>query len=129
MTIISEAELELSMSNSKRDKSHSKGSNRHIYDPLRALLHGLQGQRLGNLATNPPRSDELASNSKPQVSQTPQEEKKNKKKNLRKAYCPSYRIPRIQKGAMEHVFNMARTLMEFKEKEEKRRRKSHFAKK
>ncbi|MBW0565731.1 hypothetical protein O181_105446 [Austropuccinia psidii MF-1] len=57
--IISEPELELSMSNSKGDKSHSEGSSRHLHEPLQAVLHGLQRQRLGNVATNPPRSDEL----------------------------------------------------------------------
>ncbi|MBW0581951.1 hypothetical protein O181_121666, partial [Austropuccinia psidii MF-1] len=57
--IISEPELELSMSNSNRDESHSEGSNRHLYEPLQAVLHGVQGQRLGIVATNPPRSGEL----------------------------------------------------------------------
>ncbi|MBW0521703.1 hypothetical protein O181_061418 [Austropuccinia psidii MF-1] len=47
------------MSNFNRDKSHYKGSNRHRYDPVRALLHGVQGHKLGNVATNTPRSDEL----------------------------------------------------------------------
>ncbi|MBW0587888.1 hypothetical protein O181_127603 [Austropuccinia psidii MF-1] len=56
--IISEPELELSMSNSK-NKSHSEGSNGHIYEPGKAILHGVQGKRLGNVATNTPRSDEL----------------------------------------------------------------------
>ncbi|MBW0494283.1 hypothetical protein O181_033998 [Austropuccinia psidii MF-1] len=59
MPMISEPELELSMSNSKRDKSHSEGSNRHLYEPVQAVLHSLQRQRLGNVATKPPRSDEL----------------------------------------------------------------------
>ncbi|MBW0503605.1 hypothetical protein O181_043320 [Austropuccinia psidii MF-1] len=57
--MISELELELSMSNSNRDKSHSEGSSRHLYEPVQAVLHSLQGQKLGNVATNPPRSDEL----------------------------------------------------------------------
>ncbi|MBW0590646.1 hypothetical protein O181_130361 [Austropuccinia psidii MF-1] len=47
------------MSNSKRYNSNSEGSNRQLYDPVQAVLHGLQGQRSGNFATNPPRSDEL----------------------------------------------------------------------
>ncbi|MBW0592676.1 hypothetical protein O181_132391 [Austropuccinia psidii MF-1] len=59
----------------------------------------------------------------------PQEGKKNKKKNWRKPYSPSYRIPKIQKDAMDNVFNMARTLMEFKDKEEQRMRQPHFPKK
>ncbi|MBW0503598.1 hypothetical protein O181_043313 [Austropuccinia psidii MF-1] len=64
MPIISEPELELSISSSKRDKSNSEGSNRHSYEPVQAVLHGVQGQRLGNVATDPPRSDELMAHSK-----------------------------------------------------------------
>ncbi|MBW0583713.1 hypothetical protein O181_123428 [Austropuccinia psidii MF-1] len=71
----------------------------------------------------------VASNSKPQANQPPQEEKNNKKKNWRKPYSPSYRIPKIQKDAMDNVFNMARTLMEFKDKDEQRMRHPHFPKK
>ncbi|MBW0582550.1 hypothetical protein O181_122265 [Austropuccinia psidii MF-1] len=67
----------------------------------------------------------VASTSKPQVNQPPQEGK-NKKKNWRKPYFPSYRIPKIQKDAMDNVFNMARALMEFKDKEEQRIRQPHF---
>ncbi|MBW0524054.1 hypothetical protein O181_063769 [Austropuccinia psidii MF-1] len=70
----------------------------------------------------------VASNSKPQANQLPQEGKRNKKNNLKKPYSPSYRIPKIQKDAMDNVFNIARTLMEFKEKEEQRMRKPHFEK-
>ncbi|MBW0587071.1 hypothetical protein O181_126786 [Austropuccinia psidii MF-1] len=71
----------------------------------------------------------VASNSKPQVNQPPQEGKKNKKSNWRKQYSPSYRIPKIQKDTTENVFNMARALMEFKDKEERRMRQPHFPKK
>ncbi|MBW0587026.1 hypothetical protein O181_126741 [Austropuccinia psidii MF-1] len=53
----------------------------------------------------------VASTSKPQGSQPPQEGKKNKKKNWRKPYSPSYRIPKIQKDAMANVFKMARTYL------------------
>ncbi|MBW0503642.1 hypothetical protein O181_043357 [Austropuccinia psidii MF-1] len=59
MPIISEPQLEPSISNSNRHKSHSEGSHRHLYEPVQEVLNGLQGQRLGNVATNPPRSDEL----------------------------------------------------------------------
>ncbi|MBW0542135.1 hypothetical protein O181_081850 [Austropuccinia psidii MF-1] len=61
--LISEPELELSMSNSHRDKSHSEGSNRNIYEPVQAVLHSVEGKRLGNIATNPPRSDKLLAHS------------------------------------------------------------------
>ncbi|MBW0571671.1 hypothetical protein O181_111386 [Austropuccinia psidii MF-1] len=59
MPIISEPELELSMSDSNRYKSHSEGSNRHLHEPVQALLHSVQGQGFRNAATNIPRSDEL----------------------------------------------------------------------
>ncbi|MBW0505551.1 hypothetical protein O181_045266 [Austropuccinia psidii MF-1] len=59
MPMISEPELELSMINSNRDNLHSEGLNRHLYEPVQALLHGVQGQGFGNVATNPLRSDEL----------------------------------------------------------------------
>ncbi|MBW0591988.1 hypothetical protein O181_131703 [Austropuccinia psidii MF-1] len=71
----------------------------------------------------------VASTSKPQANPLPQEGKKNKKKNWIKPYSPSYKIPKIQKDAMDNVLNMARTLMEFKDKEEKRMRQPHFQKK
>ncbi|MBW0591456.1 hypothetical protein O181_131171 [Austropuccinia psidii MF-1] len=70
----------------------------------------------------------VASTRKPQANPLPQEGK-NQKKNWRKPYSPSYRIPKIQKDAMDNVFNMARTLMEFKDKEEKRMRQPHLPKK
>ncbi|MBW0520679.1 hypothetical protein O181_060394 [Austropuccinia psidii MF-1] len=59
MPMTSEPELELSMSNSNRDKSHSEGSNRHLHEPVQAVLHSVQGQRLENVVTNPPRSNEF----------------------------------------------------------------------
>ncbi|MBW0462810.1 hypothetical protein O181_002525 [Austropuccinia psidii MF-1] len=51
--------LDWNISHSNRKQSHSEVSNRHIYEPVQAVLHGVQGQVLGNVATNPPRSDEL----------------------------------------------------------------------
>ncbi|MBW0544828.1 hypothetical protein O181_084543 [Austropuccinia psidii MF-1] len=68
----------------------------------------------------------VASTRKPQVSQPPQEGKKNNKKNLRKPFSTSYRIPKIQKYSMDNVLNMARALMEFKDKEEQIMRQLHF---
>ncbi|MBW0528766.1 hypothetical protein O181_068481 [Austropuccinia psidii MF-1] len=59
----------------------------------------------------------VAATSKPQANQPPQEGKKNKKNNWRKPTSPSYRIPKLPKDAMDNVLNMARTLMEFKDKE------------
>ncbi|MBW0591584.1 hypothetical protein O181_131299 [Austropuccinia psidii MF-1] len=59
MPIISEPELELTMSNSNRYKSHSEGSDRHFHEPVQAVLHSVQRQGLGNVASNTPMSDEL----------------------------------------------------------------------
>ncbi|MBW0518590.1 hypothetical protein O181_058305 [Austropuccinia psidii MF-1] len=71
----------------------------------------------------------VASTSKPQANKLPQEGKSNKKKNWRKPYSPSYRTPKNQRDAMDNVFNMARMLMEFKDKEEQRMRQPYFPKK
>ncbi|MBW0554482.1 hypothetical protein O181_094197 [Austropuccinia psidii MF-1] len=176
--MISEPELELSMSDSNRYKSHSEGSNRHLNEPVQTVLHSVQRKdwkmlpqihqgvmnswhmlnkflkeeeivRYPNgwnpLSSKPQinkikeyhaknkeamkEETPVAYTSKPQANPLPQEEKKNKKKNWRKPYSPRYRIPKIQKDAMDNVFNMARSWMEFKDKEEKRMRKLHFPKK
>ncbi|MBW0552589.1 hypothetical protein O181_092304 [Austropuccinia psidii MF-1] len=71
----------------------------------------------------------VASTRKPQANQPSQERKKNKKKNWRKPYSPSYMIPKMEKDAMDNVFNMAINLMEFKDKEEERMRQPLFPKK
>ncbi|MBW0586540.1 hypothetical protein O181_126255 [Austropuccinia psidii MF-1] len=47
------------MSDSNRYKSHSKGSNRHLNELVQAVLNGVQGQGLGNVATNQLRSNKL----------------------------------------------------------------------
>ncbi|MBW0513351.1 hypothetical protein O181_053066, partial [Austropuccinia psidii MF-1] len=39
-----------------------EGSNRHLHEAVQAVLHCVHGQGLGNVATNPPRSDELLEN-------------------------------------------------------------------
>ncbi|MBW0543128.1 hypothetical protein O181_082843 [Austropuccinia psidii MF-1] len=57
--IISEPELVLGVSNSNRYKSHSEGSDRHLHEPVPAVLHDVQGQRWKYVATNSPRSDSL----------------------------------------------------------------------
>ncbi|MBW0499110.1 hypothetical protein O181_038825 [Austropuccinia psidii MF-1] len=176
--IISESELELSISDLNRYKSPLGGSDRHLHEPVQAILHSVKGQGLGNVATNTPSSDELlthpqkvpqrggnieilqliqstiiqTSNQKDQGlpcqkegsnqgrspisfhQQAPSQpiyprREKNKKRNWRKPYSPNYRMAKVQKDAMDNVFNMARTLMEFKDKEEQRMRKPHFPKK
>ncbi|MBW0533564.1 hypothetical protein O181_073279 [Austropuccinia psidii MF-1] len=170
MPMISDPELELSMSNYNRGKSHYEGWNRHLHEPVQAVLHHVQGQdwellpqiqtgvmnswhilkeeesarysnawnplsskpQIKNIKEHHAKKREaskeeapVASTRKPQANQLPQEGK-NKKKNWKKPYSPSYSIPKIQKDAKDNVFNMARTLMEFKGKEEERMRQPHF---
>ncbi|MBW0526303.1 hypothetical protein O181_066018 [Austropuccinia psidii MF-1] len=67
----------------------------------------------------------VAPNSKPKVNKPLQEGKKNWKK----PYSPSYKIQIIQKDAIKNVFNMARTLIKFKGKEEQRMKRPSFPKK
>ncbi|MBW0548371.1 hypothetical protein O181_088086 [Austropuccinia psidii MF-1] len=137
--MIYEPELELSMSNSNRYKSHEEGSDIHLHEPVQAVLHSVQGQGVMNswnimktflkeeeivrysngwnpLSSKPQMKTikeyhakkkeatkeeaPVASTSKPQANPLPQEGKNTKKKNLRKPYYPSYRIPKIQKDAM-----------------------------
>ncbi|MBW0590178.1 hypothetical protein O181_129893 [Austropuccinia psidii MF-1] len=47
-------------------------------------------------------------------------EKGNQKSKWNRPYPQNYKIPKKEKTAMENVFNMARTLMELKNKEEER---------
>ncbi|MBW0562119.1 hypothetical protein O181_101834 [Austropuccinia psidii MF-1] len=150
MPMISEPELELSMSNSDRDKSDSGGSNTHLYEHILKKITQRGGnseipQWIESTIIQPSNQedkgipcqkreaskeeDPVSSISKPQANQLCQEGKKNKKKNLRKKYFPSYRIAKIQKDAMDNVFNKPRTLMEFKDKEEQRMRQPYFSKK
>ncbi|MBW0489971.1 hypothetical protein O181_029686 [Austropuccinia psidii MF-1] len=70
----------------------------------------------------------VTSGRKPQANQLPKEGKKSKKNDWRKPYSPSYRIPKSQKDSMDNVFNMARTLMELKDREERIMRQPHFPK-
>ncbi|MBW0559629.1 hypothetical protein O181_099344 [Austropuccinia psidii MF-1] len=58
MPIVSEPELGLSIGNSNRYKLHSEGSDRPLHQPVQAVLHSVQGQALGKVSTNPPRSEE-----------------------------------------------------------------------
>ncbi|MBW0554818.1 hypothetical protein O181_094533 [Austropuccinia psidii MF-1] len=59
MPMISESELELSICNSNRYKSHSEGSDRHLHELVQAVLYSVQRKGLGNISSNTPRSDEL----------------------------------------------------------------------
>ncbi|MBW0478367.1 hypothetical protein O181_018082 [Austropuccinia psidii MF-1] len=77
----------------------------------------------------------VSTSSKPasEVSQEKQKEPKKKqrgpkihqekgkgKANWHRPYPPGYRIPKLEPSAMDSVFNMARTLMELKAKEQER---------
>ncbi|MBW0510785.1 hypothetical protein O181_050500 [Austropuccinia psidii MF-1] len=55
-----------------------------------------------------------------QAPKTNQKGKKKAKPKWNKPYPQNYRIPKKEKTAIDKVFNMARTLMEFKNKEEER---------
>ncbi|MBW0504961.1 hypothetical protein O181_044676 [Austropuccinia psidii MF-1] len=50
-------------------------------------------------------------------------------KELEKTIFPKLQDSKIQKDAMDNVFNMARTLRELKDKEKQRMRQPHFPKK
>ncbi|MBW0537086.1 hypothetical protein O181_076801 [Austropuccinia psidii MF-1] len=146
MPMISEPELELSMSNSNRYKSHSEGSDRHLHEPAQAVLHSTQRQGLGNVPqihqgmmnswhilqkflteeervvysngwntwSSKPQIKKIkeyhskkkeaskeeapvASTSKPQANQPPQEGKKNKKKKLEETIFPKLQDSKNQK--------------------------------
>ncbi|MBW0590368.1 hypothetical protein O181_130083 [Austropuccinia psidii MF-1] len=163
--MISQPEFKLSMCKSNRAKSHSGGSNRHLYEQVKAVLHGVQGQRMGNVATNSPRSDEIlayperiperggnseipqwmrstiiqASNQEDkgmlcqkeggkqgrspssfyqQASSHPTSPRREaeQEKGLEETIFPKLQDPKIQRDAIDNVFNMARNLMEFREK-------------
>ncbi|MBW0568994.1 hypothetical protein O181_108709 [Austropuccinia psidii MF-1] len=71
----------------------------------------------------------VASTSKPSANHPAQEGKKNKKKNVGNHIPEATGFQKSKKDAMDNVFNMARTLMEFMDKEEERMRQSHFPRK
>ncbi|MBW0463182.1 hypothetical protein O181_002897 [Austropuccinia psidii MF-1] len=70
---------------------YSNGCNPLSSRPQIEKDKGVPFQREAGKKEEPP----VASTSKPQANQLPQEGKKNKKKNWRKPYSPSYRIPKI----------------------------------
>ncbi|MBW0511604.1 hypothetical protein O181_051319 [Austropuccinia psidii MF-1] len=85
---ISDPELKLSMSNSNRNQSHSQGSDRHLHKPLQKVLHGVQRKRLGNTATNSPKSNELLEHPE-KVAQIKKMKDLHKKKEGKKGRSPS----------------------------------------
>ncbi|MBW0513367.1 hypothetical protein O181_053082 [Austropuccinia psidii MF-1] len=96
----------------------------HYHPNLKSKKQGLAWQEKGESKEEAP----VASTSKPQAIQ-PSQEGKNKRRNWRKPYSPSYRVSRIQKYSINNVFNMARTLIQFKKKVDKRMRQPHLPKK
>ncbi|MBW0502303.1 hypothetical protein O181_042018 [Austropuccinia psidii MF-1] len=76
---------------------------------------------------NPPPPKQVPKNNPSSQQQKFQHEKKPQAQNKGKGKAPAtkpysqgYRIPNIQQDAMENVFQMARTMMEIKKKEEAR---------
>ncbi|MBW0461825.1 hypothetical protein O181_001540 [Austropuccinia psidii MF-1] len=68
-----------------------------------------------------PKTAPVARSSKSNSRKQPQAQKKgNGKAPAKRPYSQGYRIPKIQQYAMENLFQMARTMMEFQKKEEAR---------
>ncbi|MBW0477369.1 hypothetical protein O181_017084 [Austropuccinia psidii MF-1] len=80
----------------------------------------------GPVASTSSKPDPETSKEKPKGSQKKKKGPKNHqgkgkgKENWHRPYPQGYRIPRLESSAMDSVFNMARTLMEFTAKEQER---------
>ncbi|MBW0478135.1 hypothetical protein O181_017850 [Austropuccinia psidii MF-1] len=80
----------------------------------------------GPVASTSSKPDQEVSKDKPKVAPKKQKGPKNHKgkgkgkANWHRNYPPGYRIPKLEPSAVDIVFNMARTLMEFTAKEEER---------
>ncbi|MBW0585545.1 hypothetical protein O181_125260 [Austropuccinia psidii MF-1] len=74
-----------------------------------------------------PKTAPVARSSHSKVKKKPQDQNKGKgKAPVTTPYSQGYRIPRIQQHAMENVFQMSRTMMELKKKEEARLKYQEF---
>ncbi|MBW0565408.1 hypothetical protein O181_105123 [Austropuccinia psidii MF-1] len=71
----------------------------------------------------------VASTSKPQANQLSQDGKKNKKKNRRKPYSPSYRIPKIQKRCYGQCLQHGKNLDGIQGQRGKKNETTSFSKK
>ncbi|MBW0525258.1 hypothetical protein O181_064973 [Austropuccinia psidii MF-1] len=103
------------------------------------MLSEDQKKKLTQGKENSPVEAPQASTSKTLPQQVPKKPKRTPKTNQKgkqkakgkakpkwnKPYPQNYRIPKKEKTAMDNVLNMARTLMEFKNKEEERSCKSY----
>ncbi|MBW0581696.1 hypothetical protein O181_121411 [Austropuccinia psidii MF-1] len=91
------------------------GKEKH--DPLNSRMEGKKPTTTQERAKNSLSSQKQ----KFQLKKQPQAQKKGKgKAPATKPYGQVYRSPKIQQDAMENVFQMARTMMEFQKKEEAR---------
>ncbi|MBW0556763.1 hypothetical protein O181_096478 [Austropuccinia psidii MF-1] len=102
------------------------------------MLSEDQKKKLAQGKDNTPVEAPQASTSKNQPQPVPNKPKKPPKTNQKgkqkakgkakhkwnKPYPQNYRIPKKEKTGMDNMFNMARTLMEFKHKEEERMNQS-----
>ncbi|MBW0533266.1 hypothetical protein O181_072981 [Austropuccinia psidii MF-1] len=113
-----------------------KGQVLHIKAWLKnqSMFSGDQKKKLAQGKDNSPVEAPQVSTSKNTPQQVPNKDKQTPKRNQKgkkkakvkakpkwnKPYPQNYRIPKKEKTAMDNVFNIARTLMELKNKEEER---------
>ncbi|MBW0514903.1 hypothetical protein O181_054618 [Austropuccinia psidii MF-1] len=93
-----------------------------------SMLSEDQKKKLAKGKENSPVEDPQASTSKNPPQKLPNKPKQSPKTNQKgkakpkwnKPYLQNYRIPKKEKTSMDNVFNMVRTLMKLKNKEEER---------
>ncbi|MBW0564069.1 hypothetical protein O181_103784 [Austropuccinia psidii MF-1] len=123
----------------RKDRGTSEGLETHVFQRTTTIdkslaekpKHVIRGpeEKLGPRQGKQPSGSSPSSTSKLMPQQVPkkpkqapktnQKGKKKAKPKWNKPYPQNYRIPKKEKTAMDHVYNMARTLMEFQSKEEK----------
>ncbi|MBW0546153.1 hypothetical protein O181_085868, partial [Austropuccinia psidii MF-1] len=117
----------------RKDRGTSEGLETHVLPgevqqikawlKIQITLSEDQKTKLAQEKENSLVEDLQASTSAKEAQATPKNDQKGKKKvkpKWNKPYPQNYRNPKKEKTAMDNVFNMARTLMEFKNKEEER---------
>ncbi|MBW0578172.1 hypothetical protein O181_117887 [Austropuccinia psidii MF-1] len=97
----------------------------HYHPNLKQKDQGVPCQKEGG---NQGRSPSSFYQQAPSQPTSPRREEEQEKELERKIF-PKLQYSKIQKNSMENFFNMARTLMEFKDKEEERMRQPHLPKK
>ncbi|MBW0510108.1 hypothetical protein O181_049823 [Austropuccinia psidii MF-1] len=127
----------------RKDRGTSEGLETHVLqrtsptdktlvEKLKNVIRGPEevGPTQGNSPVEAPQAS-TRKNLPQQVPNKPNQAPKTNQKCIKKAkgkeklmwnkpYPQNYKIPKKEKTAMDNVFNMARTLMEFKHKEEER---------